>query len=192
VVNVIEPLLNVPNVLSLSRALFLPVLFILVLMDMRTAFLVGYIILGSTDFFDGLFARLLHQKTELGKKLDSIADVLFYLSTAWFLYRLYPEYLEPNYTLLNVFFGFFFISFVVSGITCKKPIVMHTFLLKLNAVFVYFMMIFSYFIDTSLFIAVILVTYMIAFVEEMIIFVRYGEVDPDTLSVFSLSKRVDP
>jgi len=79
-------------------------------------------------------------------------------------------------------------SFVVSGIICKKPIMMHTFLLKLNGVLVYFLVILSYFTDTTIFIAAILVIYLIGFVEEILIFIKYGEVDPDSPTIFSIIK----
>ncbi|MHB8963156.1 MAG: CDP-alcohol phosphatidyltransferase family protein [Saccharofermentanales bacterium] len=177
---------TVPNVLSLSRVVFLPVLFAFVLLDMQTAFLVGYIVLGATDMFDGLIARRFNMKSELGKKLDSIADIPFYVSTAWFIQRLYPQYLKPNNVLLIAFFAIFFLSFIVSGIRCKKPIMMHTFLLKLNGVLVYFLVVISPFADTTYFISTILVIYLIGFTEEIIIFIRHGEIDPDTVSLFSL------
>ena len=149
--------ITVPNILSLSRLVFLPILFFFVIEDMRLAFLIGYIILGSTDFFDGLIARMFNQKTELGKSLDSFADIFFYVSSAYFIAQLYPEYIKLNNTMLIAFFILFGISFVVSAVKCKKPIMMHTFLLKLNGVLVYFLIIASYFFDTTYFISIILI-----------------------------------
>ncbi|NLA72068.1 MAG: hypothetical protein GX850_06590 [Clostridiaceae bacterium] len=45
--------INIPNALSVSRGLLMPVLFAFAIMEMKTAFLIGYIIIGSTDAFDG-------------------------------------------------------------------------------------------------------------------------------------------
>ena len=181
--------ITIPNILSLSRFVFLPILFIFIAHDMRLAFLIGYIILGSTDFFDGLIARKFNQKTEIGKTLDSFADIFFYVSSAYFIAKLYPDYLEPNHMLLIVFFVIFGLSFIVSSIMCKKPIMMHTFLLKFNGVLVFALLIASYFVDTTYFISIILFIYYIGFIEEIAIFAKYGEVDPDTMSIFSLSKK---
>ncbi len=181
--------LTIPNFLSLSRLIFLPLLFFYVLKDMRLAFLIGYVLLGATDFFDGLLARVLNQKTDIGKSLDSFADMFFYISSAYFIHKLYPDYLTPNRWLLIAFFVIFGLSLVVSSILCKKPIMMHTAVLKLNALLVYVLIIVSFFVNTTWFISVILVLYFIAFVEEIIIFIKYGEVDPDTLSVFMLKKK---
>ena len=153
------------------------------------AFLIAYMIVGSTDFFDGQIARRFNQKTELVKKLDSFADLFFYVSTAWFVAVLFPEYLQPNKILLIVFFSLFFLSFVISTIFCRKPIMMHTFLLKLNGVLVYFLVLVSFRWDTTLFISLILLIYLVGFTEEIVIFIRYGDVDPDTLSIFHLMKK---
>ena len=177
---------NVPNALSLSRIIFLPLLFALVIWDFRLAFLVLYILVGSTDAFDGFVARRFNQVTEFGKTIDSVADLLFYISTAWFLYRLYPEYLIPNMPLLIGFFGVLALSFVVSAIFCGKPILMHTFILRMNAVLVYFLIVFSYFTNTTYFVTLILALYIIGLIEEMIIFIKYGEVDRDVPSLFHL------
>jgi phosphatidylglycerophosphate synthase len=187
--------LTIPNFLSLSRLVFLPLLFVFIIKDMRLAFLIGYIILGSTDYFDGLIARKFNQKTDLGKTLDSFADIFFYVSSAYFLYKLAPASIAANKIMLIAFFILFGLSFVVSAIWCKKPIMMHTSLLRLNGILVYFLVILAYFsfnpiisIITTIAIAIVLVIYYIGFIEEIIIFIKYGEVDPDTPSILSLMK----
>lgn len=178
--------LTVPNGLSLSRLVFLPLLYVFALKDMRAAFVIGYAILGSTDFFDGQVARIFNQKTDFGKTFDSIADLPFYLSSAYFMARLYSEYLKPNMTLLYIFFGILGLSFIVSAIRCRKPILMHTFILKLCGVLVYFLLILSYFVNTTILVTVILGLYYIGFTEEIMIFIKYGEVDPDSHSLFKI------
>jgi phosphatidylglycerophosphate synthase len=184
-------IITVPNFLSLSRALFLPILYVLIHWNMPVAFLIGYIILGATDFFDGIIARKFNQKSDIGKVLDSVADVCFYLSTAWFIHALYPEYIAANNMLLKVFFAAFFLSLAASVIFCKKPILMHTYILKLNAVLVYLLMIFSYFFDTTIMLGAILVLYIIGFAEEIYIFARHGEVDPDSPFFWKIKKLSD-
>ena len=66
---------------------------------------------------------------------------------------------------------------------------MHTFLLRLNGVLVYFLITTSYFLNTTYFVTAILIIYIVAIVEEMVIFVRFGQVDPDTPSLLSLLER---
>ena len=109
-------ILTVPNGLSVSRIILLPVLYVFALRGMELAFVIAYAIVGATDYFDGLVARRFNQKTTFGKALDSIADLPFYVSSAYFLARLYPQYLEPNRILLIAFFALLGASFVVSAI----------------------------------------------------------------------------
>jgi multisubunit Na+/H+ antiporter MnhF subunit len=85
------------------------------------------------------------------------------------MYRLYLDYLRPNLLLLQIFLGLFALSFVVSGVFCGKPIMMHTFLLKLNAVLVYALLILSGFLDTTYLVTAILAIYLVGFVEEIAI-----------------------
>jgi cardiolipin synthase len=178
--------MTVPNALSASRVVFLPLLYILALRRHLIAFTLAYAILGSTDLFDGVMARRLKQKTNFGKTLDAFADLPFYLSTAYFIWLLYADYLRPNLTLLYIFLGILGLSLIVSGIKCRKPILMHCFLLKLSAVLVYALVILSYFLNTTVLVTVILVIYSIAFIESILIFLIYGEVDLDSPSIFKI------
>ncbi len=178
--------LTIPNILSVSRIVFLPLLYYFVFANNHLAFTIAYIFISSTDFFDGLIARKFNQITDIGKTLDSVADILLYVSTAFFLYRLYPEYLVPNNAYLVAFFSLFFLSFVVSFVMTGKPILMHTALLRMQAVLIGILVVSSYFVDTTYFVRFILLIYFIAFAEEMAIFIKYGQVDPDTPSIFTL------
>jgi len=177
---------SIPNILSLSRILFLPFLYLLLFLNLKVTLLISYIIIGLTDYFDGKIARRLNQTTDLGKTLDSVADLLFYLSSAYFIYYLFPEVVITNFTLLMIFFGIMILSFVVSVVKCNKPLLMHTTLLKLSAAMVYFLFILSFFFDTTYLGTIVIVLYMIAFLEEILIFILYGKIDPDTNSIFSL------
>jgi cardiolipin synthase len=67
---------NVPNTISIGRLVVLTPLFVVVLLVWRSPFwaLVVLIVLGVTDWADGFIARRFDLTTDLGKKLDPIAD----------------------------------------------------------------------------------------------------------------------
>lgn len=180
--------ITIPNILSVSRIILLPILFIFISLRMYLTFTVSYAILGMTDMFDGMIARKFNMKSEIGKLLDSVADLFFFLSSAYFIHVLYTEYLNPNLTLLFIFLGILFLSFIISYICCGKIILMHTFLAKLCAVLVYFLVISSYFFNTTFFITFIICAYIVTFTEEILMFIMFGNIDPDTMSIFSLLK----
>jgi cardiolipin synthase len=185
----ISKYVTVPNVLTASRLVLLPVVWVFALLRMEIPFVISYAVVGSTDFFDGLAARRLNQRTAFGKTLESIADLPFYLSSAFFMAWLHMQYLKPNLLLLYIFFGELALSFVVSTIRCGKPLLMHTSLLRLAAVLVYFGVIFSSFIDTTVFVTLILAIYLLGFTEEILIFLIHGEVDPDSTSIFRVKPK---
>jgi phosphatidylglycerophosphate synthase len=177
---------NLPNALSASRIVFLPVLYALALTGHEVAFVVAFALLGATDTLDGYFARRLNQTSEIGKILDAWADLAMYVSTAFFMARLHMDYLRPNLTFLYVFFGLLGLSLIVSAIRLGKPVIMHTIVLKVDAVLLYFLMIFSTFFDTTVFVTVVIAGYCLGFVESILIFLLHKSVDPDSPTVFQV------
>ncbi len=180
--------LTLPNLLSASRIFLLPFLYLLLYFGFNQVFLVVYIVVGSTDFFDGILARKLNQVSHFGKELDSLADLLFYISSAYFLYLLQPEAIAANSTYLVVFFSLLGFSFILSGILFRRPVMMHTMILRYNAVMVFFVLVASFWIDTTLLVRLVAIVYIIGFIEEILIFIFFGNVDPDTRSIFHLLK----
>ncbi|MBF0552385.1 MAG: CDP-alcohol phosphatidyltransferase family protein [Deltaproteobacteria bacterium] len=73
--------MNLPNIISLARILFTPVVVILLTDEDHLMALVVFAIAGITDGLDGLLARMLHQRTVLGSYLDPIADKLLLLGS---------------------------------------------------------------------------------------------------------------
>lgn len=68
--------MNLPNLLTLTRVLLIPLFIIFIIQKSFTNALITFAIAGITDGIDGLVARITHQKTELGAYLDPIADKL--------------------------------------------------------------------------------------------------------------------
>lgn len=180
--------LTIPNLLSASRIVLLPLLFILLYFGYNQLFLVAYILVGSTDFFDGIVARKLNQVSHFGKELDSLADLFFYISSAYFLNFLYPEVIAANSVYLIVFFSLLGFSFILSAFLFRRPVMMHTFILRWNAVLVCAAVVGSFFFDVTLFVRLIALIYIVGFLEEIAIFLFYGNVDPDTKSILHLMK----
>ena len=77
-------LTNLPNILTFSRIVAIPVLIVLLLFvdDPAGSWLAfsTYTYACVTDFFDGYLARAWHQQSALGRFLDPIADKLLVVS----------------------------------------------------------------------------------------------------------------
>ena len=70
---------NLPNILTLSRVIFLPLLLFMILssnFQLNMYSVVLFIAISFTDFLDGFVARNQGSTSEFGKMLDPIADKL--------------------------------------------------------------------------------------------------------------------
>lgn len=72
--------MNIPNVLTLSRIILVPVIVIYLMNGAYCTALVLLVISGLTDVLDGFLARVLKQQTVLGAYLDPIADKALIIS----------------------------------------------------------------------------------------------------------------
>ncbi len=85
---------NIPNLLSLSRILSVPVFIILMLEPNPTRALIAGIVFSlasATDWLDGYLARKWGQVTKMGKLLDPIADKILIMSALVILVELRSE-----------------------------------------------------------------------------------------------------
>ena len=89
---------TIPNMLSISRLVLVPALIIPYAMEdeylPKIVFLVMFIIIGLTDKLDGAIARRLNQTSQLGAKLDAMADYVFYTMIAFWLYHFTENVVE--------------------------------------------------------------------------------------------------
>ena len=67
---------NLPNIISALR--IAGTVWLLFMKPLSTLFLVVYVLTGASDVADGAIARKYGTTSELGAKLDSVADLLFY------------------------------------------------------------------------------------------------------------------
>jgi cardiolipin synthase len=85
---------NLPNAISISRILMIPVFLYMMMNHKSTGAFAVFLIASSTDFLDGAAARLLNQKTKLGALLDPASDKLF--MTSAFIILTLPSLNSPN------------------------------------------------------------------------------------------------
>ncbi|CAG2244367.1 CRLS [Mytilus edulis] len=71
-----EQIINIPNVLTMSRIVATPFLGYLVVQEAYTPAFCIFVVAGMTDVLDGYIARNFNQMTVLGSALDPLADKL--------------------------------------------------------------------------------------------------------------------
>ena len=107
-------IINIPNALSASRLVMVPVLLYLAYHGHRDAFLI--LLAGSllTDGLDGYLARRWNQTSELGARLDSWGDLFTYMAMLLGLYLLWPGIFQQQ----KWFFVLGFFTYLVPTLTC--------------------------------------------------------------------------
>lgn len=99
--------LTIPNLLSGYRLFAFPVILYFLLKKQEDVFVILLIINLITDILDGFLARLLHQQTELGARLDSIADDGTYLLAIGGIFIFKYSDFEPHLFSFGVFIFLF-------------------------------------------------------------------------------------
>lgn len=98
---------TLPNALSLFRLLASPCLIYLALKNNPSTFLILLLLSLLTDLFDGCIARFSNTTSEVGAKLDSLADFVLAISVVPGIWKLWPELVENE--------GVFFILVIVNN-----------------------------------------------------------------------------
>ena len=89
-----ERLFTVPNIISIARILLIPLFLFMLIQNNKLGALIVFFIAASTDFLDGIAARLLNQKSSLGALLDPAGDKL--LMTSGIIALSLPSLSSPN------------------------------------------------------------------------------------------------
>jgi phosphatidylglycerophosphate synthase len=114
-----EKIFTIPNLLSISRLVMIPILYYLSLKQNALLFGILYFLTGATDALDGFLARLLKQETRLGVVFDEIGDYSYYLFSVVFMYLWNKQLVLENLVIVGILL-FYFISqsiaiFLISG-----------------------------------------------------------------------------
>ena len=87
-------MLNVPNTLCMIRFTGSIVLVALAFNNATMIFFWTFMFLVFTDWIDGKLANLLHQRTNFGARLDSVADATLYAALLFGLFWLMPDFVS--------------------------------------------------------------------------------------------------
>jgi cardiolipin synthase len=174
---------NLPNLVSFIRILLAPVLFYFAFTGKPVWFLATLMFSGFTDVLDGFLARILHQITEMGSRLDSWGDFTIYSTMAICAWILWPEIIREE-----------LVSYVVIVISFTSPVIVglikfrtitsyHTWTVKIAVVvtFVGYILLFAGWLDWPFRVAAVFC--IIAALEEIAItlLIHHEHVDVRTV-----------
>ncbi|WP_160198773.1 CDP-alcohol phosphatidyltransferase family protein [Senegalia massiliensis] len=172
----------IPNILSILRIICSA---LLLFISDRIIFIFLYFIIGLTDILDGFIARKFNIESELGARLDSFADFVFYIILFFIFTRLYNQIMTVNYKMVLI--GLLFVhllNLLLTKLKYKKFVFVHTIANKTSGILVYFSPAIILFKQSNLIIWVIFLFIFIAALEELLITIISSEVNLNRKSVF--------
>jgi len=162
--------LNLPNILSLYRLASFPFVLTIELLRMEKLFVWLICINLVTDILDGLIARAFNMKTEIGAKLDSIADDATYILvfTGIFLFK-WADF-RPHAFSFFTFFGLFLFCNLLSVIKFGRFPSLHLYSWKVCGYVqgFFFFTLFVFGFNTSFYYFMV-ISGTLAFIENIII-----------------------
>lgn len=138
--------MNIPNLLSILRMILVIPLLYSALTNQKTLFLIIFIIGGLTDILDGAIARKFKKTTELGSKLDSIADYIFFPIGIFSLIFFSPEIILDN-LILMIITGISALTLILIKLISKRFLTPHHYLSKISSTAIYILIIYTIIFD---------------------------------------------
>ncbi|WP_238883304.1 CDP-alcohol phosphatidyltransferase family protein [Clostridium sp. YIM B02551] len=174
---------NIPNILSIMRIVLS--ISLLALIPYKYIFVTLYIFIGITDVLDGFIARKYGLESDLGAKLDSYADFIFYLIFVIIFLIEYSSIIKYKHMImLMVIISTRVLNLMVTKIKYKEFVFIHTIGNKLSGLTIFLMPIMLIFIKSSILVWIVLIIALISAVEELLITVKYKEPDLNRKSIF--------
>ena len=178
--------MNFPCLITFIR--IIGTILMLFVAPFSAVFYLIYTISGSSDALDGYVARKLNQSTEFGAKLDSVADILFYLVM---ILRIFPVLISKVsigiWCAVGVVVFVRIASYVVAAIKYKCFASLHTYMNKLTGILVFFI---PYAVNFKLFFVFCILIVAVAgtaSLEELIIHIRSKEYNQNTKTLFNIA-----
>ena len=122
----------IPLSLTLLRVFLAPVIVLLAIFEpLPWAFGVCFTLAFLSDIFDGIFARRLNVASPGLRRLDSIADTIFYLAAVYTVWHLHPEVLSEHAASLSVLVSLELARYVIDFAKFKREASYHMWSSKL-------------------------------------------------------------
>lgn len=165
---------QIPNIISFSRIILSVAL--LFFFQQPVIFFSLYLLCGLSDLLDGALARILNAKSELGAKLDSIADFFLFLISLVYVISFFGEEIIQYIPLLAVVFIIRIGALIFAAYKYRSLVMLHTWSNKVTGVITFFAPVLLLLAEPRIIYLVLLIAALSA-VEEFVIHIISKEPD---------------
>lgn len=182
--------LNIPNILSLYRLVSFPFVFYLAWTGQERLFVWFLCINLVTDILDGLIARAFNMMTEIGAKLDSLADVGTYILAFLGIYLFKSATFTPHVFSFSIFIGLFVLCNLFSLLKFGRFPSLHLYSWKIGGYIqgFFFFVLFVFGFNTPFY--YFMVTWgILAFLEHLVIQVMIKEMKSNAKGLYWILRK---
>ncbi|MEA5134541.1 MAG: CDP-alcohol phosphatidyltransferase family protein [Candidatus Fimivivens sp.] len=172
---------NLANIITITRLICAAALIGLV--PFSPLFWALYVYCGVSDFLDGLIARSMMQQSELGAKLDSVADVTFFFAV---LFSVVSSSTIPSWVLICaiVIMLIRVLAYMIGYKKYRTFSALHTFANKITGGFLFGAPILYYVFGVSTTAIILCILSTFSSCEELLITVLSKDLDRNRKSIF--------
>ena len=181
--------LNLPNLLSLYRIMAFPFIGYTIYAEHKKLFILLLSINLITDILDGFIARRFKLETELGARLDSLADIGTYIMAFSGMIFLYPEFVREHSFVFLLILILYLTPQLISLFKFKRSPSLHLYSNKITGyiqgIFIFTFFNFGY---SSIYFYFMIVASCIAYLEELFCVLYLRELKSNVKTSYHLIK----
>jgi CDP-diacylglycerol--glycerol-3-phosphate 3-phosphatidyltransferase len=167
--------LKLANLVTLSRAVLIAPILMLLLNGLQTPALGLYVLAALTDVFDGWIARGTGQASRFGAQLDATVDNIFSVGILTFLLLAWPGLWERQWFSLSVLFGGPVLYLVVSWFMRRRLMMFHFWSAKVGAFLLFCLWPLIAFSGAESLIGIVALVVGFSRIEQLVFLFRGGE-----------------
>jgi CDP-diacylglycerol--glycerol-3-phosphate 3-phosphatidyltransferase len=181
--------LNIPNILSLYRLFSFPIGLYWVFTGNEKAFVILLCVNLITDILDGWIARTFNMMTEIGARLDSIADIGTYILAFAGIIQFKSNDFNPHIISFSIFIGLFILSNLLSLLKFKRLPSLHLYSWKIGGYVqgIFFFILFAVGFKTP-FYYVMVIWGILAFLEHIVVQLLLKEMKSNSKGLYWMLK----
>jgi CDP-diacylglycerol--glycerol-3-phosphate 3-phosphatidyltransferase len=178
---------NIPNLLSLSR---IGLSFGMFFVAQKPIILFWVIVAcGITDVLDGFIARRMHCESDLGARLDSLGDLMFFSALVFYVIRYQMDTVQQYMFGIYSIFLIKTLSLIVCSFKNHTIYSLHTYGNKLTGILVVVAICQILLTGNGTCTAVLVVVAIFSALEELLIMSLYKHPDINVRSIFLIKKK---
>jgi len=181
--------LTIPNILSLYRLFVFPLILLMIILKQEKAYAILLVVSLNTDVWDGWIARRFNQCTQIGARIDSLADIGVYVTALIGIIVFKIDDIGADAWLYYVFISSYLVVILSPLVKFGKIQSFHLYSIKLGGYLQAVFFILLFFVDYfPIYFYIMVNLSLLAFIESLAIQLIIPEMQSDLKGLYWVLK----